>query len=84
MDSLVTERSRQTGKKIVLCMLGLLSTNIRGRERSDEESAGDRKIALVHSTTEHDLHFLFENHAIFFENQRSLFFLKSGHETGHE
>ena len=35
MDPSVTERRQLSGKKPVLCMLGLLSTNIRGRERSD-------------------------------------------------
>jgi len=48
MDPLVTERSWQSGKKHVLYMLGLLSTIIRGRERSDQESAYDGKIALAH------------------------------------
>jgi len=42
------ERSLQSGKKPVLCKLGLLSTNIRGREQSDQESATNEKIALAH------------------------------------
>ena len=45
MDPSITERSRQSGNKPVLCRLGLLSTIIRGRERSDQESANDGKIA---------------------------------------
>jgi len=51
MDPSVTGRSRQSGKKPVLCMLGLLSTIIRGRERADQKSASHGKIALAH---EHD------------------------------
>jgi len=45
MDPSVTERRQQSGKKPVLCMLGQLSTIIRGRERADQESAYDGKIA---------------------------------------
>ena len=48
MDPLVNERSWPSGKKPVLCMLGLLSTIIRGRERSDQESVCQEKIALAH------------------------------------
>jgi len=48
MDPLVNERSWQSGKKPVLCMLGLLSTIIRGMERSDQESVAHEKIALAH------------------------------------
>ena len=48
MDLLITEKSLQSGKKPVLCKLGLLSTNIRGREQSDQESATNEKIALAH------------------------------------
>ena len=46
MDPSVTERSKQSGKKPLLCMLGLLSTIIRGREQSVPESANHGKIAL--------------------------------------
>jgi len=45
MDPSVTERSAQTGKKPVLCMRGLLSMIISGREQADQESAYDEKIA---------------------------------------
>jgi len=45
MDPSVTERRQLSGKKSVLCMLGLLSTIIRERERADPESAYDGKIA---------------------------------------
>jgi len=48
MDPLITERIQLFGKKLELCMLGLLSTIIRGRERADQESACDGKIALAH------------------------------------
>jgi len=48
MDPAVTARRWQSGKKHVLCMLGLLSTIIRGRERSDQESVIHEKIALAH------------------------------------
>jgi len=48
MDPLVAERSEQFGKKPVLCMWGQLSTIIRGRERVDQESVCDGKIALAH------------------------------------
>ena len=44
----VTERRNLSGKKPVLCMLGLLSTNIRGMERADQKSAIHGKIALAH------------------------------------
>ena len=47
MDPSVTERSWQTRKNPILCRLGLLSTNIRGREQSDQESANHGKIALA-------------------------------------
>jgi len=47
MDPLVTERRQQSGKKPVLCMWGLLSTIIRGREQEDAKSAFDGKIALA-------------------------------------
>ena len=55
MDQTVIERNRQSGKKPVLCMLGmlgLLSTIIRGRERSDPKNASHGKIPLVN---EHNL-----------------------------
>ena len=45
------ERRWQSGKKpvlTVLCMLGLLSTIIRGRESSDKENVNHEKIALAH------------------------------------
>jgi len=45
MDPSVTERRKQSGKKLVLCMWGQLSTIIRRRERADQESAYDAKIA---------------------------------------
>ena len=45
MDPSVTERSRQSGKKPVLCRLWLLSTIIGRRQQSDLESAKDGKIA---------------------------------------
>jgi len=47
MDPSVTERRqlRLSGKKPVLCMCGLLSTIIRGREQEDPKSAFDGKIA---------------------------------------
>jgi len=45
MDPSVTERRKQSGKKPVLCMWGLLPTIIRERERADPESAYDEKIA---------------------------------------
>ena len=48
MDPSVNERRWQSGKKPVLCMLGLLSTIIRGREPSDQESVIHEKIALAH------------------------------------
>ena len=53
MDPSVTERRQQSGKKPVLCMLGQLSTIMRGRERSDQESAYDAKIAwaIQHCST---------------------------------
>jgi len=41
------ERNIQSGKKPVLCMLGLLFTIIKERERSDQENANHVKIALV-------------------------------------
>jgi len=49
MDLLVTERRCQSGKKPVLCMMGLIPTIIRRKERSeaDQESATDGKIALA-------------------------------------
>jgi len=47
MDPLFTERRQQSGKKHVLCMLGLLSTIIRGREQVAQKSATHEKIALV-------------------------------------
>jgi len=47
MDPLVTERSRQSGKKPVLCILGLLSTLNREREPSEQENASHGKIALA-------------------------------------
>jgi len=47
MDPSVTERSRQSGKKHVLYMLGLLSTIIRGKEQCDQESVTHEKIALA-------------------------------------
>jgi len=37
VDPSVTERSLQSGKKHVWCMLGLLSTIIRGREHADQK-----------------------------------------------
>jgi len=46
--STLNERRWQSGKKPVLCMLGLLSTIIRGREPSDQESVTHEKIALAH------------------------------------
>jgi hypothetical protein len=45
MDPSVNERRQQSGKKPVLCMLGLLSTIIFGRERADQKSAREGKIA---------------------------------------
>jgi len=45
MDPSVTERRKQSGKKPDLCMWGMLSANIRKRERADPESAYDGKIA---------------------------------------
>jgi len=48
MDASFSERSWQSGKKPILCMLGLLSTIIRGRERADQKSATHGKIALAH------------------------------------
>ena len=48
IDPLITERRWQSGKKHVLCKLGLLSTIIRGRERSDQERGSHEKIALAH------------------------------------
>jgi len=48
MDPSVTERRWQSGKKPVLCMLGLLSTIIRGMERADQESVYHSMIALAH------------------------------------
>jgi len=47
MNPSVAERSRQSGKKPALCTLGLLSTNIRERERSDQNSGDGGKIALA-------------------------------------
>jgi len=41
MDPLVTERRQQSGKKFVLCMLGLLATLILGREQAALRSAYD-------------------------------------------
>jgi len=51
MDPLVTERSCQSGMKSALCMFGLLSTSIRERERSDQDSVNHGKIVL---TNEHN------------------------------
>ena len=48
MDPSVTKRRWKSGKKPVLCMLGLLSTIIRGMERADQESVRHGKIALAH------------------------------------
>jgi len=47
-DTLCELSNIQSVKKPVLCMLGLLSTIIRGRERSDQESVVNEKIALAH------------------------------------
>jgi len=43
----ITVRSWQSWKKPVLCMFGLLSTIIRGREWTDQESANHGKIVLT-------------------------------------
>jgi len=48
MDASVTKRRWQPGKKPELCKLRLLSTIIRGREQSDQESVNNGKIALAH------------------------------------
>ena len=48
MDPLVNERRWQSGKKPVLCMLGLLPTIVSGREWFDQESVNHEKIALAH------------------------------------
>jgi len=45
MDPLVIERRQQSRKKPAMHMWGLLFTIIRGRERADEKSAFDGKIA---------------------------------------
>jgi len=45
MDPSFAERRQQSEKKPVLCMLGLLSTIIRGREQEYQKSAYDGKIA---------------------------------------
>jgi len=47
MDPSVVERNGQSGKKPLLCMLGLLSTIISARERADQESATHGRIALA-------------------------------------
>jgi len=47
MNPLDTERSKQSRKKPVLCILGLLTTIIREREQSDQEKASHGKIALA-------------------------------------
>jgi len=47
MGQLIIKSSQQSGKKPVLCMLGLSSPIIGESEQSDQESATYKNIALA-------------------------------------
>jgi len=52
IDPSISERSIQSGKKHLLCMLGLLFMIIREREQSDPENANHGKDLLANEHTE--------------------------------